>query len=297
MVVFGRLDRRRWLPGLVLRRPADAWANSRGRGTPRVTFLVNVWLNHKPKSVSPLPEKTAVALTSGRLELDVSNDTRVSPAIIKVLHETVGGVPGIEKVQEGTEVIPETEENDIRREAVDSDPPTSVGCTGTCRTEAPGNAGVEAIKGSVSGSGEEMASCVKIQDISGDAEGVNSTSFRCCNSAARRSAKFREDREVLKMRWEFGELGAESGKQVHVRHDVVMPVPVCLTPAAAAGARDADKVEVSEGESFCVVFPIGMRPRVLRVGVVDGLSESEESDSEEEEDESDEEDEKKEGDD
>lgn len=83
------------------------------------------------------------------------------------------------------------------------------------------------------------------------------------------------------MRWEFGEVGDEAEDQVHLRHEVVVPVPASLAPPSEGAPEGA-----VEGSSFCLEFSGTRSPRVGRVG---GGTDSSGSESSGEED-SDEED-------
>lgn len=196
----------------------------------RVTFLVNVWLNHTPRSASPLPAEKASTLgfyDKVFNELFSFSSTGVNsfvpPRIFRVCHT----------------------------EAFSSEPGTGDGLAND-----PGDGTIQEDCGSKKGDDGESCSS-KGKSVQGIQDGVS---------------------DAVGMKWEFGEVGDEAEEQVHVRHEVFIPVPVELTPAGAGRRGFEDQEAVGgNGGSFCVEYVGGVKPRVGVCGI-DGSSDSDDSD-------------------
>lgn len=278
------------------RQPTSA-ASSQSPAAPRVTFLVNVWLNHTPKSATPLPDETAAALTSGRLDIHVSTENDgdrksfVAPTVIKVLHrddktgevEPGGGKKGDDLEgggagQDGVKYPPHHCSGEVPKE-------NSVETLKCCSNGSAAATATANAAACCDGVGKQVASTGQTRQhrhqhqIEGNSKdnvaksNSNSSVYPSGSHLATSTmVPIKEESEVVKMRWQFGEVGAESIKQVHVRHDVVVPVPLSLIPAAEVTA-EGGCVGLLDGESFCVVFPAaGTRPRVSRIGGDDEMS-------------------------
>lgn len=203
-----------------------------------MTFLVNVWLNHTPRSASPLPAEKASTLGFYDKvfdELFTFSSTGddglfdfVPPSMICVCHSEAFSS------ESGTgDGLANDPGDDARREGCDL------------------KKGDDGERGSSKG-----------KSAQGFQNGVS-------DSAG-----------AVGMKWEFGEVGDEAEEQVHVRHEVFVPVPVGLTPAGGRGRGFEDQEAVVEavagnGRSYCVEYVGGVKPRVSGI---DGGSDSDESD-------------------
>lgn len=271
----------------------------------RVTFLVNVWLNHTPKSAVPLPKATAAVLKSGRLDLELSVDESfVAPTVVQVTADAAAAPEGRAGAGEGAEAGGasrsenghEKETGEGRWEAdwhanggVRSAENFHLASCGSACTGSNHSTPVAALKSvpaattdcvlgneeaaqpEVGGYGNDVAEVgaerLAVETTIGSKNGVEQE-FKdsCCDKV---------ENTVVHMRWEFGEVGPEAEEQVYLRHEVVMPVPASLAPS------DLNNCRVSDGESFCLIFPLPSgRPQVSRIGEDrEGLSESEGSSS------------------
>ncbi|CAM9299037.1 unnamed protein product [Scytosiphon promiscuus] len=264
--------------------PRDSVESGGGGGRTsrtRVTFLVNVWLNHAPKTAAPLPGTTAAKLDPLRLPARLSPADFVPPSVLCVrdeeAHAGSAAVAAAASVS-GSGTIGDVDGIDDKRGG-DWD--------GTSMPAA--------------GSGDKEEYFATASSVSVATNGMTGGSRNAENGAAAAAEAGTDARGemalAVDMRWEFGEVGDEAEK--HLRHEVVVPVPAALlsqsqllgqgredaaAACAAAAAADAETAGGSVGNtgcgggSFCVKFSSKRCPRVSRISV--GGSASEESSSE-----------------
>lgn len=294
-------------------------SGSSGGSSRRVTFLVNVWLNHAPKTASPLADEVASSLTCGQeLAAKLSADDFDSPTVVRVRQaEGVGGSPptpgmgGAEGGGAGSRtrgaIIARGADNDVGDESEEGGKRTDHrgdddeecnqcsseevcrrGCA-TCpapphRPAAPPAAGAA---GACSFAETTPAGSMSIATVS-SCGGLSPAGARGGDSGV---ATEGGDDGAVDMRWEFGEVGDEAEEQVHLRHEVLVPVPAgLLFPSRGGRGKGGESSSAVVGEggggggggSFCVEYCGSRKPQVTRVGGRRDSSDGESSGSEEE---------------
>lgn len=237
----------------------------------RVTFLVNVWLNHTPKTAAPLPGTTAAKLTPARLAARLAPADFVPPSVLCVREEGARVAPAVATIApvSGSGAIGNGDIGDKRGEQQGD-------ATGTAEGGSPQTGGSRAAEGSV----RPIPEPVPQKSRSTDALAA---------SAVEAAGDVRgEVGPAVDTRWEFGEVGDEAEK--HLRHEVLVPVPAALLPSHPLGATDGvtggrSGVVGGGGGSFCVEFLSSRRPRVSRIDTGGAAVEEESSSEESEEDE------------
>ncbi|CAM9251161.1 unnamed protein product [Choristocarpus tenellus] len=223
-------------------------------GRLRVTFLVNVWLNHKPSSAVPLPETTANALSKSTIPLDLGSETaKAGPLVCINVEGTASSNTSSAGCGSSCTKLIQAPGTDLRPEHNHC---TSEECSGHGKITPEENSAPH-------GQAVSKESLTPEQDKLG--QGKDTVGSLLCSDAR-------------DMQWVFGEAGRGADKQVHERYKVVMPVPKAVMVGGDGGG-------VKDGASFVLEFGLGRRACVSMLGDLES-SEEESRGSSSDEDES-----------
>lgn len=250
--------------------------NSTGtsKSSRRVTFLVNVWLNHVPITASPLPDATSAALISEKLPGNLLSAS--APAAVTAGHFVPPRVIHVRLEEEEATTNGGVSNADGGGSAGTGGSPPSAGCCD----------GGHDKHGGCCDSSDQKNNEFKALSQEGAAGGVTSPQSGDGVFAKRVTGTDTEEKkgdeegfheaEVFDMRWAFGEVGDKAEEQVHLRHEVVLPVPAKLMMAPTSDTEmvgvverkvvGAGKVSQRQGDSFCVEYSGSRKPRVSRIG-------------------------------